>query len=182
MIFYDLIHLEVEKSEHPDMGHIANNYLTEISRNMGFSRRDKDLMVKVVVAQNRFYNPKKRSKKFIERFLFRDYLKDSLDFFEINSRVPGTGGDEILFWVKLYKNNLTKIKALRQEQRTIRRDSNRRGRSRGNRRNAPPAAEHSAGNPAATAPEKPAGTTPKTGKPSGRSRSVKSRPNRPENT
>lgn len=133
IIFYDLIHLEVEKSEHPDMGYIANNYLTEISRNMGFSRRDKDLMVKVVVAQSRFANPGKRSRQFVNRFLFRDYFKDSLDFYEINGRVLGTGTDDVHFWVKQYKNNLNKIQTMRQEERNERRESNHRGRSRGRR-------------------------------------------------
>ena len=107
VIFYDLIQKQVESSDHPDMGYIANNYLTEISQNMGFSRRDKDLMVKAAVAQSRFLYSEKRSKKFIQRFVFRDYFKDSLDFFEIKCRVERKGSDEILFWVKHYKKNLT---------------------------------------------------------------------------
>ena len=130
VIFYDLIQSQIANSNHPDMGYIANNYLTEISRNMGFSKRDKDMMVKAAVAQNRFLNPDKRSKKFIQRFVFRDYFKDSLDFFEINCRTNNKGSDEILFWVKQYKKNLTKIRQIRQEKKNARRESNRRSRRR----------------------------------------------------
>ena len=130
VIFFDLIQSRVADSDHPDMGYIANNYLTEISRNMGFSKRDKDMMVKATVAQNRFLNPGKRSRKFIQRFVFRDYFKDSLDFFEINCRTCNKGSDEILFWVKQYKKNLTKIRKIRQEKKAARRESNRRSRRR----------------------------------------------------
>jgi len=130
VIFYDLIQSQVANSDHPDIGYITNTYLTEISRNMGFSNRDKDMMVKATVVQRRFLDPEKKTRKFVRLFVFRDYFKDSLDFFEINCRTTSTGSDEILFWVKEYKKNLTRIRQIRQEKKAARRESNRRSRRR----------------------------------------------------
>lgn len=110
VLFYDLVREEIERSDHPDSGHISNLYLTDISQRMGFSRRIKDQMVKVMVVQNRFLGHERRSRQYIQRFLFKEYFKNSLDFFEINCRVNGRGSDDLLYWIDLYKKNASKIR------------------------------------------------------------------------
>lgn len=130
VLLHDSIQEIVSSNNSNDIPKLINDYLTELSVHMGFSRRDRETVSKIPGAIKRLRNSRQKSAKFVERMVTRDYFKDALDIFEIECRLTGSGSDQLLFWKDQYSKQLPRLRRLEEERIKERRKKN-------NRRNRP---------------------------------------------